>query len=622
METYRDLFIILAILVMISGIVHAENSEAVLLVSEAGDYIGAGNYEKALEVLEKALKLDPTNEKGWMGKGYALNELERYQDALDDFKKALELDPKDAMAWAGMGMVFINLDQYEDATESLQKAVDLNPEDEGSWRRLGICFFMLDKYEDALDALNTATQLSTTDELALKTKAQTLLMLEKYEDALDAADKALSLNPKDEYSLNVKGLAYLKFNEYEKALEAFENTLRLNPKSEVAIKGKEQARSGIDSSSEMKTSVVKPSVTASPGITGKQEKSSVSSPTSRSPGMNLTVSDEYRDGIRISGDIGGIEELDTIRIWIIGDKIRKVLDVQVEDPGRFSSVIPWDILDTDVEKEIYLIIQHPDKNKQFEIYPDNPLAPYTVLYDSKEKRGETLIKFSGTNAPGRDEIFNKIIQAFESHDLLGLDDLYLWYKWNSQEPAGTKSTCSSWGDYCTGQPDAGSAASGKESGEESTTLEATASNRVTVSVKPDSVQLGDTFMVSITGAPSGEYYIWTKKTAPMSGMPEDQPPMIGENQKGLLSDPVTGPYTNGRYQFEEGEGKFIKQDVPDDPDYHGTRCYGIVTLDNKGKGTVAFTTSKDTKPMKYIIRVERKMNEIFESGEVTISVKK
>ena len=175
----------------------------------------------------------------------------------------------------------------------------------------------------------------------------------------------------------------------------------------------------------------------------------------------------------------------------------------------------------------------------------------------------------------------------------------------------------------SGQSGSGETVSGKISGPESLTPgEATGSNQLSVSVEPDSVLLGDSFTVSITGAPGGEYYIWTKKTSPMSGMPEDQPPMIGENQKRLQSDPVTGPYTNGRYQFEEGEGKFIKQDVPDDPDYHGTRSYGIVTLDNKGKGTVTFTTSKDTKPMKYIIRVEWKMGGTFGSGEVPVQVHK
>jgi len=145
---------------------------------------------------------------------------------------------------------------------------------------------------------------------------------------------------------------------------------------------------------------------------------------------------------------------------------------------------------------------------------------------------------------------------------------------------------------------------------------------VKIEANKDTVVRGNPFSVTITGVPNAEYYVWAKGSGSMTGQPDDQPPMILSTQADVKQDAAAGPYEIGKYQYEGGAGKSIKQDVPDDPEFHGTKFYALVKLNSSGTRTVEWKTSKDTKDKKYTIRVERKSGSQYKSDEVDVKVEK
>jgi trimeric autotransporter adhesin len=149
-----------------------------------------------------------------------------------------------------------------------------------------------------------------------------------------------------------------------------------------------------------------------------------------------------------------------------------------------------------------------------------------------------------------------------------------------------------------------------------------ATDQVKIEANKDTVVRGNPFSITITGVPNAEYIVWVKGTNSMTGASGDQPPMILTAQDGAKQDDPAGPYEIGKYQYEGGAGKSVKQDVPDDPDYHGTKCYAQVKLNSSGTRTVEFKTTKDTKDKKYTVRVERKSGNQYKSDEVDIKVEK
>jgi tetratricopeptide (TPR) repeat protein len=50
--------------------------------------------EKALQDFNRAIEIDPTQAKGFVGRANTLNTLGRYEEAIADYEKGLELDPK------------------------------------------------------------------------------------------------------------------------------------------------------------------------------------------------------------------------------------------------------------------------------------------------------------------------------------------------------------------------------------------------------------------------------------------------------------------------------------------------------------------------------------------------
>ena len=88
---------------------------------------GSGQYEKALDLVHKAIKLDANNAHAWYNKGILLFKMCRYQDARNSFAQAADIDPGFAEAWYNKGIALMYLGKYPEATRVFDKAIALNP---------------------------------------------------------------------------------------------------------------------------------------------------------------------------------------------------------------------------------------------------------------------------------------------------------------------------------------------------------------------------------------------------------------------------------------------------------------------------------------------------------------
>ncbi|MDD5144338.1 MEMAR_RS02690 family S-layer glycoprotein, partial [Methanoregula sp.] len=153
------------------------------------------------------------------------------------------------------------------------------------------------------------------------------------------------------------------------------------------------------------------------------------------------------------------------------------------------------------------------------------------------------------------------------------------------------------------------------------------SDTVKIEANKEAVVRSKSFSVTVTGRPSESYYVWVKGTSTLDGSYDNQPPMIVENQDGVEMDSTPGPYTIGAYQFENGGGTTIKEDVSDDSgagafSSNGTRYYCSVLTDTDGIAVVEFLTTNWTKAQKYTMRVENQFGTMYKSDEVDINVEK
>jgi len=144
------------------------------------------------------------------------------------------------------------------------------------------------------------------------------------------------------------------------------------------------------------------------------------------------------------------------------------------------------------------------------------------------------------------------------------------------------------------------------------------SSTVTIQANQDSVVRSKSFSVTITGKPSTTYYLWVKGTSSMDGSYNHQPPMINANQNMVYNDSPSGSmtfpngtifYPIGSYQWQNGGGKTIRQDVSTDSNspygLNSTEYYALVNTSTSGVATVGWVTTNWTAAQQYTIRVEQ-----------------
>ena len=121
----------------------------------------------------------------------------------------------------------------------------------------------------------------------------------------------------------------------------------------------------------------------------------------------------------------------------------------------------------------------------------------------------------------------------------------------------------------------------------------------------DSLTRGSKFTVTITGKPNTSYYVWIPHTFSMTGEQYDQPPVLIDSTLGMSKDSEGGPYTIGSYQYYNGNGRTIQDDIaPSTATMSNTNYYGLVRTESDGQAVVEFTTSVYTGLRSYSVKVE------------------
>lgn len=101
-----------------------ENVEATLQL--ANDYFDLGNYDKAVEVYQKAITLDPHNTDAITDMGVAYRRLKKPDEAVAAFRRTLSVKPDHALALFNMGIVLKDdLKKPDEAVAAWEKFLEV-----------------------------------------------------------------------------------------------------------------------------------------------------------------------------------------------------------------------------------------------------------------------------------------------------------------------------------------------------------------------------------------------------------------------------------------------------------------------------------------------------------------
>src|SRR6478672_777820 len=83
---------------------------------------------RGVELIGKAIKINPKDASAHFNHGNALRELARFEDALVSYDEVIALKPDHAVAYWSRGSALMNLNRPDEALTSYNKAISLQPD--------------------------------------------------------------------------------------------------------------------------------------------------------------------------------------------------------------------------------------------------------------------------------------------------------------------------------------------------------------------------------------------------------------------------------------------------------------------------------------------------------------
>ncbi len=122
-------------------------------------YEGLGMYEKAIEELHEAQKLDPGYIEVHNNLAVCYDKIGMIKEAISELCEALRLNPEYPEAHSNLGNIHTKLGNYEEAIRELMEALRLKPDDPVAHNNLGHVYALIDKNDEAIKEFQKALEL-------------------------------------------------------------------------------------------------------------------------------------------------------------------------------------------------------------------------------------------------------------------------------------------------------------------------------------------------------------------------------------------------------------------------------------------------------------------------------
>ena len=202
-----------------------ENLKADELNESGFAALQSGNVPLAVELLKKAVEVEPKHKAAWNNLGNAYLAERNSKDAVAAYSKQIEVNPYDEYAYANMGRAYWLDRNYEEAVKAFHKQIDVNPLDRFAHANLGTMFAEWHKYDEAVPELEKAASLTPDDPLLQVNLGDAYLNLGQDEKALAAFDRAVEISATPVVWNNIAYQLSLKSAHLDKAQQYAESAV-------------------------------------------------------------------------------------------------------------------------------------------------------------------------------------------------------------------------------------------------------------------------------------------------------------------------------------------------------------------------------------------------------------
>ncbi|MGD0817344.1 MAG: tetratricopeptide repeat protein [Methanomassiliicoccales archaeon] len=206
--------------------VQPSNEAPLICIKESNKHIGKD--KDVLDSCDRILRVNPVNEGALFDKAVALDRMNRKDDAVELYEQVMALDPDDKDNLKDLSLALFSMGRFEESLARSTLGTQMYPNQVAFWRVQGDSNFALKHYADAVTSYTNAVKLSPGEKRLIYSRGLALENAKRYEEAVAAYDESLAIDPKDKSVWLSKGVALEWLQRYPQALDCYEESQRLD----------------------------------------------------------------------------------------------------------------------------------------------------------------------------------------------------------------------------------------------------------------------------------------------------------------------------------------------------------------------------------------------------------
>jgi tetratricopeptide (TPR) repeat protein len=154
-----------------------------------------GEMSDALEQLQQAIELNPTNPAWFFNAGLTLDSMDRFENAIAAYKHALELDPDDHEIMNSLAVDYTRVGQYDLALKIFEEIEQNVPDFEPAYCNRIITYAEMENHDKAEEMFYMAQQINPDCPICFYNIGNSLFTQQKYEKAIWCWERTAELEP-------------------------------------------------------------------------------------------------------------------------------------------------------------------------------------------------------------------------------------------------------------------------------------------------------------------------------------------------------------------------------------------------------------------------------------------
>ncbi len=201
-----------------------------------------GQVEQGLELVRRAIAINPGAAGPYANIGEALNRIGRHAEAAEALTRAVTLDPGLARAHGQLGMALLELGRDQTALQHLDQALGIQPDMLDALNARAFILRRAGRLEAALADVARVARLAPNVAGARYNLGALLKDLRRYDQALAEFDAAIALQPQHATAHYSRAVILAELHRSTEALADFDRVIALKPDYADAVYGRALSR--------------------------------------------------------------------------------------------------------------------------------------------------------------------------------------------------------------------------------------------------------------------------------------------------------------------------------------------------------------------------------------------